>query len=154
MPCHSATTKNLITASPDQTVEDVLALMKKEDVDAVPVVDEEQKLVGVFSTHVLLKNLLPVSVAMAGGLQVDVAVNAAPGIAKRLKKVGPVKISELMERKLNLVHPETPIWEGVNLLIQHGSPILVVDKETEKLFGMMTLHSVLDELQRIKDSES
>ncbi len=154
MPCHSAMTKNMITASPDQTVEDVLALMKKKDVDAVPVVDEDQKLVGVFSIHVLLKNLLPVSVAMADGMQMDIAVQAAPGIAKRLRKVGPLKISELMERKFNTVHPETPLWEGVNLLVQHGSPLLVVESETEKLLGMMTQHSALDELQRLKGSES
>ncbi|MCK5284714.1 MAG: CBS domain-containing protein [Alphaproteobacteria bacterium] len=150
MPCHSAMTKDMVSVSSDQLIEDVLALMKKKNVDAVPVVDEEKKLVGLFSIHVLMKNLLPVSVAMVDGVQIDMSVQAAPGIAKRLRKVSPLPVSELMDRKFNLVYPETPIWEGVNFLIQYGSPLFVVERKTEKLLGVITLPSALDELQRLK----
>ncbi len=152
MPCHAAMTKNPITVSPDQTVEDVLALMKKSAADVVAVVGEDQVLQGMFSIQGLFKNALPVSVTMADGGQMDVSVHAAPGIAKRLKKVDPLPISELMERKVDVVYPETPTWEGVNFVVQHGAPLFVVEKDSHKFLGLITFQSALEELQRLKDS--
>lgn len=154
MPCHAAMTPKHITVSPDQDVETALALMKKENIDAAPVVDKNGILMGVFSIRILMKNLLPVSVVMNDGLQLDVAVRAAPGIAKRLKKAAFLKVGDIMERKVMAVNPETPTWEGINHLVQNGGPLLVVESETGKLTGVITYQSALDELQRLKDSDS
>lgn len=153
MPCHAAMVENPVSVSPDDTIEDVLALMKKKKVGSVAVVNEAQILEGLFSIPILFKNLLPVSVALAGGVQVDVSVQAAPGVAKRLNKVGPLKVSEVMQRKVNTVYPETPTWEGINLLTQHGSPLMVVADEGGQFHGIVTFDSALDEIQRLKDSE-
>ena len=154
MPCHSAMIENPLSVKSDEEVGEVLAKLKKAKTQYAPVLDEDDKLVGMFSYEILLKNLLPVSVAMADGIQLDVTVRAAPGIAKRLKKVYHLPVSDFMERKVNAVHPETPTWEGINFLIMHGAPLVVVDSETEKLAGLMNGESALDELIRLKDSES
>lgn len=154
MACHSAMIENPLSIGVDEEVGAVLTKMKKAGALYAPVVDEGGKLAGLFSYEILLKNLLPVSVAMSDGIQLDVTVRAAPGIAKRLKKVYHLPVSDFMERKVNAVHPETPTWEGVNFLIMHGAPLLVIDSETEKLVGLMNGESALDELLRLKDSES
>ncbi len=154
MPCHAAVTEKFIALSPDHEVGEALDAMKKAKVDTAPVVDADGKVVGVFSHHVLLKNLLPVSVAMGGGAQTDIRIGAAPGIAKRLKKIYPLKIGEIMDRKFPAVHPETPLWEGIGLLVQNGMPLLVIDGKSGKAQGVMNFQSALDELNRIKDSEA
>lgn len=154
MPCHAAMTKRYLSLSPDEPVEEALARMKQEKVESAPVVDEDGKLAGLFSIQVLMKNLLPVSVAVSGGVQLDVAVRAAPGIAKRLRKVGPLKVADLMDRKPVSVNPETPTWEGVNTLVTNGAPLFVVERETGVLTGVITFQSAFDELERLKDSES
>lgn len=154
MPCHSAMIDNPLTVTENEEVGVVLKKMKKAKAEYAPVLNEDGKLVGLFSYEILLKNLLPVSVAVADGVQLDVTVRAAPGIAKRLKKVYPLAVSNFMERKVNAVHPETPTWEGINFLTIHGAPLLVVDSETEKLVGLMSGHSAVEELIRLKDSES
>lgn len=154
MPCHSAMIDKPMTVGPDEEVGKVLAKMKKGKTDFAPVVDKDGKLQGLFSYEVLLKNLLPVSIAMADGIQLDVTVRAAPGIAKRLKKVYPLPVSDFMERKLHVVHPNTPTWEGVHFLSMYGAPLLVVDGETGKLSGVMTGASAFEELERLKDSET
>lgn len=151
MPCNAAMIKKLITVSVDQEVEEVIAVLKKHNIDAVPVVGENGKLEGVFSTRILLKNLLPVAVTTGDAVGMDVKVGAAPGVAKRLKKVGPMKVGELMDRKTHTVGPETPTWEGVNLLVHEGAPVLVVEQESGKLLGMITEQSMIDELERIQD---
>lgn len=154
MPCHSAMIENPLSVKSDEEVGKVLAKMKKAKARYAPVVDEDGRLAGLFSYEILLKNLLPVSVAMADGIQLDVTVRAAPGIAKRLKKVYHLPVGDFIERKINAVHPETPTWEGINFLILHGEPLVVVEAETEKLIGLINGESAIDELIRLKDSES
>lgn len=151
MPCHAAMISKLITVTLDQSVEEVMKVLKKNKIDAVPVVDDEGKLEGVFGVHILLKNLLPVSVNVGEGLQIDMKVSAAPGVAKRLKKVKPLPVADLMERKMNILSPGAPLWEGLNLILAHGSPVLVVEEKTGKLKGMITEQSLIDELERVQD---
>ena len=154
MPCHAAIIDKALTLSPDTDVETALKQMKKNKSDYAAVVDEKGVLIGLFSHQNLLNNLLPVSVAMADGVRLDVTVRATPGVAKRLKKVYPAKVSELMERRVHAVYPQTPIWEGVSALISYGSPIFVVEGENGKYMGMITSASALEELQRMQESEA
>ncbi len=152
MPCHAAMTEKFVTLSEDQLVEEALFLMEKEGVDIAPVLDDDGAFVGVLSLRIIMQNLLPVSVSMADGLQLDVQIRAAPGIAKRLRKVLPLKVSDLMQRNVMHVSPETPLWEGVNLLVQHAEPVLVIDNKTNKVLGMIDGHSALNELNRMQEA--
>jgi CBS-domain-containing membrane protein len=154
MPCHAAITDKVIVLRPDMEVEAALKELKKKNLEFAAVVDEDGILLGLFSHQYLMKNLLPVSVAMADGIQLDVTVKAAPGIAKRLRKVYPAKVSEVMDRKIHAVYPQTPIWEGVNALINYGSPVFVVEDDKGKFMGVITSASALDELQRMQESEA
>lgn len=154
MPCHAVTDKSVETLSPDTTVKKALALLKKKSLPYVSVLNKDGTLEGLFSYKSLFKNILPVSVAMADGIQLDITIHAAPGLAKRLAKAEGLPVSDFVNRKVPIVHPETPIWEGVNLLVQHGAPLVVVEKETQKFIGLMTGESALDELQRLKESEA
>jgi len=154
MPCHAAVIDKPLKLSPDMKVEKALAQLKKKNVEAAIVVDENDIVQGTFSIQVLMKNLLPVSVAMSDGIQLDVTVRAAPGIAKRLKKVYPLTVGELMDRKFNAVYPETPIWEGINYLVNGVSPLVVVEGDNNKFLGMITNASALEELQRMQEGEA
>lgn len=154
MPSHAAIAENPLTFAPDMEVEKALKELKKKKLESAAIVNENGEVEGVFSLPIVMKNLLPVSVAMADGIQLDVTVRAAPGIAKRLKKVHPLAVSELMERKFNTVYPETPIWEAVNYLVSSNGPLIVVEGENNKFLGMVTAQSAMDELDRLQESES
>lgn len=154
MPCHAAIVKKYPVLSPEDGVEGALQRMKKEEIEAAPVVDKDGKLVGLFSIQGLMKSLLPVSVAMADGINLNISLQAAPGIAKRLKKTESMTVADVMEKKITSVQPETPTWEGVNILVQKGAPLMVVERETGRLSGVITFQSALDELERLKDSEA
>lgn len=153
MACHAVMNTAIETVSPEDTVETVLKLMEKKDLPFLAVVDEKKTLLGLVSHAILLKNILPVSLSMNEDLQFNVKISAAPGIAKRFKKILPIKISDIMERKLHVVHPQTPMWEGVRALLQYGEPLMVVEPETERLAGVITGASALKEVQRLKESE-
>ncbi|PCJ02265.1 MAG: hypothetical protein COB14_02775 [Alphaproteobacteria bacterium] len=153
MPCHSAIVKKIVTASPDDAVEVVLKSIKKGKVQACAIIDESGAFLGVFSMKILLKNLLPVSVAMTNGVQIDIKVTAAPGVAKRLANVKTLSVSELMERKPDTVFPDAPIWEGVSVLTKNGSPLAVVDSNG-KFQGFITYDSLVDDLESIQSTDS
>ncbi len=153
MPCHSAITENNLYVGPNETVEEVLKKIKKAKVFAAAVVDEEGTFLGTFSEKVVLNNLIPVSVAMADGVQIDIKVQAAPGIAKRLAKVMPLPVYDLMDRKPAKVSPDDPIWQGVSTLTKSGEPLCVID-EKGKFLGMITYGSLVKDLQDTTTSDS
>lgn len=154
MPCSSAYIKKLTKLSPDETVADVMKLYHKKNIDGFPVVDDEGKLAGFFSLQIMLENLLPVSASL-GGIQGLGGVNlrAAPGIAKRLKKLQSVPVRELMSRNPAAVNPDTALWEGVSILVETGQPVMVVEKESGKFLGMMDKYAALAELERMMEKE-
>lgn len=145
MPCHSAIVAKNVTVAPDETVEHALKAIKKGKVNAVAVIDGDGVFHGIFSMKVLLGNLIPVSVAVSEGVQLDVALPAAPGVAKRLANVKSLPVSELMDRKPQSVSPDAPVWQGVSLLTKNGSPLCVVD-DKGKFHGLITYESLVDDL--------
>tara|TARA_R110001592_G_scaffold16881_9_gene71596 strand:- start:19917 stop:20378 length:462 start_codon:yes stop_codon:yes gene_type:complete len=153
MPCHSAIVGKNVTASPNDSVENVLKAIKKGNVKAASIMNDDGEFVGIFSLKVLLKNLIPVSVAMADGIQIDIKVQAAPGIAKRLGKVMPLPVSELMDRKPKTVLSDDPIWEGVGQLTKNGEPLCVID-DKGKYLGMITYESLVEDLQNMETTDS
>lgn len=153
MPSHAAMNDKFLTASPGDNVEETLNAMKKARADIVPVIDDKGAVLGVFTIDLVLENLLPVSVAMNDGIQLDIQIGAAPGIAKRLKKVLPLTVGDVMNRKFNAVYPETPLWETVNQIVMHNRPIIVVEPKSGKALGIINSQSALEELNRMKDSE-
>lgn len=155
MPCHSAMVKDVLVVKPNEKVESILKKMaKKNAADTVVVLDEDGVLEGYMNMKVLLKNLLPVSVSLQGTVKTsDVQIGAAPGIAKRLRKVKPLEVSAIMERKFETLEPDAPVWVGVQKLVELGSPIFIVDDETKKYVGMIDEESTIGELERIQDEQ-
>lgn len=148
MPCHSAKIENAITVSPDTTVEKAMALLSKEKADFLAVIDDSQKLLGYFSAATLLQNILPVAVDMSTGLQLDITLGAAPGVAKRLNNAKLTAIQEVMNNKPRVVYSETPTWEGVKILVEHGAPLFITEEGTGKFLGIMTEKSAIEDLER------
>ena len=139
-----------ITIRPDQTVADAMALFDQHSIRSLPVVNEKNELIGIFSSHQLLKGLLPVSVTMEEGLQrLDFVIGTAPGVAKRLQSMKDNKISDHMARDVVVLEPNTQTWEAIRLLVKYGSPLPVVDETTGKLLGLMSEQAAIRELERI-----
>lgn len=155
MPCHSAMVENVLSVKPDETVEKVFKkLKKKKDCNIVVVVNDDGILEGYLNMKVLLKNLLPVSLSMQGSNQgTDMMIGAAPGIAKRLRKVKPLGVNMVMERKFETLQPDAPVWVGVQALVEHGSPIFVVEEGNQKFVGVMDEESAIAELERMQDEQ-
>jgi CBS domain-containing membrane protein len=155
MPCKEAMTTEILTAAPDQSVAQAVALMDEHGIRAMPVVDSKNNLVGMFGFDPLLRALLPVSLTIGEheglDLRLDYVLHSSSGVAQRLAKLMTRKVSDVMSQELYTVHPETPLWEGVRLLVKYGSPLPVVREESMFLTGIMTAQTATKAFLHIVD---
>lgn len=148
MPCKDAViTGEILKVSPDNTVAEAMELFETKRIRGMPVVDANNKLVGLFTLRCLLNSLLPVAATMEQGLEsLDFVVGTSPGVAKRLRKIQDKKVSEIMVSKFQTVHPDTSTWEAVRIMAVYGSPVPVVDEGTGDFIGLVSGQSMLKHL--------
>lgn len=159
MPCNDAMITDVISAHPDQTVADALALFTKHNIRALPVIDKNQSVVGLFSFSHLLYSLLPLPAAMGDNallrvkhmdVSLDHLLGASPWVAKRLNTLLPKKLEELMLKNPVCVRPDMPLREGIRLLVKYDSPLPVVENEkNRKLVGLISSQTTLGVLMAI-----
>ncbi len=139
------------TANPDNTVKEIINLLSEKHVRAVPVTDESGTLVGLITLRLLLKNLLPVSASMEGGIDnLDFLVGTTAGAAKKLKKILDRPISDFMTTEYHFVDIETSKWEAIRLMVKSNTILPVVDNdEDKKLLGVLTAQATLSELTNV-----
>lgn len=138
------------TVSPETTVGDAIDLLQKHGVRCMPVVDADRKLVGWFSFMQVFKFMLPAAVTMEGGLtNIDFVFDTAPGAAKRLGKLQDHSVAEVMLQDCPRLNADTPTWEMLRLLMQHGSPLPVVDAPSDRFLGIISDQSVLESLEEV-----
>jgi CBS domain-containing protein len=100
----------------DELVDLVAALMDWEHVRHVPVEDDRHRLVGLVTHRTLLRLLSRGRIA--------------PGDA--------IPVSEIMNREVVTISPDTPTLEAVALMKQHRIGCLPVVEEDRRLVGIIT----------------
>lgn len=142
MPCKEAMTNEMLVATPGQKVSEAVALMDSHGIRTMPVVDAQNNLVGMFGFDPLLRALLPTSLSIGEhdglDLRLDYVLHSASGVAQRLEGLMDRTVADVMSNDLYTAHPETPLWEGVRLLVKYGSPLPIVRENSMFLLGIMT----------------
>jgi len=138
---------NVTTIRPDQTVGEALAIFKDRSIRNVPVVDKDGKFVGLFGLQQVLFNLLPKAATIEDGVEnLSFVIGAAPGIAKRLRKIEPVMVGDIMNKEPHFADCETSTIEALRLMAKHGSPVVITDSKTGNFKGIISRKSLLDNL--------
>ncbi len=161
MPCKDAMVTAVITAGPDDLILDVLNTFEKKGIRSVPVVDKDNKLVGVFSFAHVLRAILPAPSTLGEGdilhrfthtMDIDLSYleGPTPWLAQRLKRVLAMKVSDVMLKDFGCVKPETPLREGVRLMVKYDSPLPVVaSKESMQLEGIISSQTAVREILKL-----
>ena len=146
MPCSDMMITDVVTLKAGQTVGEAIRKIEDTNVRFAPVLDDEGRLVGVFSTRSLMKSLLPVSVTMERGLEsLDFVMGTAPMLAKKLSNELPRNVEDVMTKDPATIFPEISTWEAIRLMEVSGNPLPVVDR-AKKFLGLITEQSVLERL--------
>jgi CBS domain-containing protein len=141
--------RQVFTASPDDTIGDVLNHLSRHRVSSMPVVDDNNIYQGMIGLTVILNHLLPVAVRIdeSGLDNLEFVHNTSDAVRSALNKMVNEPVSDHMDGKQRTVHPNTPTWEAIRVLVKHGRTIPVVDKETHELKGILSRQCILSHLK-------
>ncbi len=145
---------NIITVSDDDTVETVLRLLDEKQIRAVPVIDKDGVFKGMFSTHEVIKSLVPAY--MSGDLvTLDFAVGQSPHLAEMLRKLYPTRVGNHVSASDCIkLTDKTHTWEALRMLAKYGSPIPAVNPANGMLIGLISEQSAIEALLKMEAEEN
>ncbi len=112
-------TKDVITISANQTAKDASDILFSKRIHHLPVVDDDQKLIGIITSYDLIKK------------------------CKVSDELSNVSITDIMTTKMATLEPTNKIGAAAQVFLEnlfHGLPITLEDKT---LVGIITTHDVL-----------
>ena len=130
----------IVTVRPETPVVSATRLLYLNDLKGVPVVDENQKVVGIFTEYDLIAKgssiHLPVFLKLV--LAFDVYRKENTLIREDLEKLLSLQVKEVMNHEPLVLHPETAIDEAIKTFETHHrvDPIPIVDG-AGKLVGVI-----------------
>ena len=139
MSCTAIMTRAPLTISEDATVAIAAAMLIEHHYTSLPVVDAAGRYVGMFGIYDLLGLLLP-RVALAGNLMSNLRfLSDDPGeLRRRYEEVKSRRVSEVADRNAARLDSDAPEIEAIRLCCRSHTSIPVVEKETDKVIGIIS----------------
>lgn len=131
--------KDLITVHQDMTCYEAASLLLKHKITGAPVVDDQGKLVGVFSEKDIFRALFPNYQSFYENP--ELFLNPEESEKEVKSNILERKVSEVMKKNFVVANPETPILKVAAQMITtgfHRVPVL----ENGKLVGIVTRHEI------------
>jgi len=144
---------DIITLKSTDSITTALQLMCKHSVHNLPVLDQDDNFIGLFSLRRLSRELLPKAAKLDESsllMHINFMSDGTDELVKRLHKLGRKPVSDLLEKssKLRLCSPDTSLPELLQLLFESpiSLPVVVVEGKKKKLAGMVSNWDVLTKL--------
>ncbi|MFM9589259.1 CBS domain-containing protein [Streptomyces scabiei] len=129
-------TDDVVQAHRRTPFEDLVELLDRHRIGGLPVVDADDKVVGVVSATDLARG-------RAGSRQVRHEQGGAPGSGLRSATLSGALAEELMSSPAITVHPEQLVPEAARLMDRHHVERLPVVDEEDRLIGIATHRDLL-----------
>lgn len=143
MTAESVMDPNPTVLRPTDTIKTAADYIMKNRYRSLPVVDEEDRYIGIFGVNCLLRLVLPKAVMMEAGLEnVGFIQESLHDLHERLREVEDQPITSCLTRDITTVTPRTPLVETLLLLYRTRISIPVVAPGTGKLVGMISYFDV------------
>lgn len=134
---------DVVTARPDTTVRELADLLAQNKISGVPVVDAENRVVGMVSeADVIVQDAdlhFPYYVQLLDGI---IYLESVRKFEERLRKTFGTKVADIMTENVIAVSPDASIHEAVTLMADHKVNRLPVTEE-RRLVGIVTRGDVV-----------
>ncbi len=135
--------KEVITVSPDTEIVQAAKVLVEENINGVPVVDEEGKMVGILCQSDLIAQQktipLPSLFTLLDGF---IPLTSMKKFEKDIQKIAAIKVADAMTVDPVAVSPDTGIGEIANLMVDknfHSIPVV----DEGKLVGIIGKEDIL-----------
>jgi CBS domain-containing protein len=121
------------TIHPDTTIRGTMQRLRQQIEDCLPVVDENEKLVGVVTESDILYALrIPSRQSTIGSTMVRQAMKQFASNAGELMTKNPISVT-----------PDMSIQETLNIMVEHKHRHLPVVEKNNKLVGLISLREII-----------
>ena len=139
-------TRDVITVSPEDKVEEVARLLVENKISGIPVVDEENHVVGIITEKDLMVKASELKVPFYVTLFDSIIFLENPmRFNNDLKKYTASRVKDVMNTKIQAVEEDTPVSKIVEIMQGRGInrvPVL----RNGKLVGIITRNDILKSL--------
>lgn len=136
-------TKEVITVGPEDLVERVLKILNEKKISGLPVVDQENRVIGIVSEGDLLvrsKDLrLPSYLQFLSGI---IYLESPERFEREIKKAVATKVKDIMTSKVITAHPNTSVTELATLMVEKQVNRLPITQDN-RLVGIVSRADVI-----------
>jgi len=141
--------KNTTSVVPDCCLGEVVEIMAIHRINGIPVVDDEQKVVGFISQHDIIKELLP---NYLGIINSSSFITEFIQLSKKLKEYANHKVKEFMKKNIITINEEDNEVMAADLLIRNRIHHLPVVRDGY-LVGIVTMRDLLKAMIEEEENE-
>jgi len=138
--------KAFVTAGPDTSVYELVNLFVKNKVTAIPIINDEDELVGIVTdADLLYKKVKPHVPHYVNLLGASIYYSGISAYNRGFKKLMAGTAKELMTKDVIIAAPDAPVEQIAGVMVaEHLKVIPIVDKK--HVVGIVTRGNILDEL--------
>jgi CBS-domain-containing membrane protein len=130
-----------------QSIADAVQRMLDDRVSDLPVVDADNRFIGMFRLDRLYATLLPKAALIGYGVPDLAFVHDTLGqLRAKMREIEKEPVRDFVVKPRDVVNPDTPPLEIVLLLHQGANNIPVVERDTGCLVGMVSARDLLTAL--------
>ena len=132
----------------DDTIAAAIVAFMTTRAHALPVVDADQRLLGILRLDGLLKLLLPKAAALGGMTDLSFVSDTLADIRQRYAGIAGEPIAAHVQRPDHPIHPDTPLAEVLMLLERGDCELPVCERGSGRLLGVVSAIHVLELVTR------
>jgi len=131
----------------DQPAGTAIDFMRTHHMELVPVVDRDDKFVGLLSSEILMRMLLPRSIGMMRGIKHASYLRETPeDLQNRLDDIRLQTTGDLVSSYAQTVHPDAALTDALMAMSDRQYIVPVVD-DGDKLIGAISYFSIMHAME-------
>lgn len=142
-------TRDVITVSPEATIEEIARILHEHRISGVPVVNQEKEIIGIVTEGDLIIKIakpdLPPHIELFGGI---IYLKKPQEMEEEWKKITAVLAKDIMTEKVICIEEDSNIEDVASLMINRKVNRLPVVKDG-KLIGIITRADIIETLTGI-----
>ncbi|MCM8780708.1 MAG: CBS domain-containing protein [Candidatus Omnitrophica bacterium] len=133
-------TRGVKSLSPHTTIREALNLLLEMHISGLPVINENNKIIGMFTEKDVLRNLLPSYIDKVGNFVYE---ENPKSIKKKIQDLLNLKVSQVMRKDVLIVDEDTALCEVARIMLtQRTRRLPVVDKD-KNIVGIVAREDIL-----------
>ena len=136
-------TKNVIVVTEETTIDEVSKIFVEKNISGLPVVNAQNKLVGVISEGDLVYKQKPVKPPLFINLFDGLIPVDRKEFLEDMKRIAAYKVADLMTKPPVYVYAETPVSEIATMIIDKKINRVPVVNEVQEVVGIISRHDMV-----------